>query len=460
MIVSTPIAVALLQVFTLFSEVSAHAKPIWVWGSNKKDVKVPGFGVDRSVPLGGQSLHPYQFDVPVFSSPVVPNPKVPRVWLSQGCGSTVGIVDAYWSKHDRGRWSGASLDSKNWWYYAQYIPNDLSAYIPQRTITANLAKANKLPTVYPGGALVMQIYTVNQDGAGPFRCRIDETGDGNHFGNWLGINPKYQVPPLQTNLYSVLYSRIGQMGYIQIDVPRKTVCRGSYGGVNNICMVRCENYAKNGPFGGCMAFQLLPPKGTPTTTMVSSIDKTTVIVSDGQTETVTVPTTVTVTAPVQTVEYVTISDEDEYSVPTQTGNPGYNINGGKPEYRYKKRSTVDEEGRTEEMEKREIDHANIEPGEYFEKRAFNPEEMLNELRKRAQEDVEKRDNEEMESPPASKNLEREAKLLRRIQDEPIPSDEEMMKQNQVGTDPKKESEAKQRVEAEQKSMSAGHKNQI
>ncbi|KAF3165883.1 hypothetical protein TWF225_001338 [Orbilia oligospora] len=38
-------------------------------------------------------------------------------------------------------------------------------------------------------------------------------------------------------------------------------CRGVYGVNKNICTLRCENEAKNGPFGSCWPVKIEPPPG-------------------------------------------------------------------------------------------------------------------------------------------------------------------------------------------------------
>ncbi|KAF3909511.1 hypothetical protein AA313_de0204184 [Arthrobotrys entomopaga] len=402
---SISIATTLLSI--LVPEVSAHARALEVWGdigSNK-----PYSYAITGVPVGGNYIYPHQFDTTVFSSPLIPNPKVPRVWLSQGCGSTLGNLDAWAARTQPAKYKGVSVDTKVWWWYSQYLPNDITAYTVQNDWTSRYAKAGQLPQCSQGGTLTWKIYTVNQDGAGPFRCRIDTTGSGAHFGAWLPINPKYQVPPLDPNLYSVSYERVYQLGYVQVQIPADTVCKGSFGGVDNICIMRCENYAVNGPFGGCMAFELRNKDGSKfgvKTTKVAEV--TTKIIENEKTKTVvqvTTKTVVSVPSQIKATSKVT-------AVPTETANPGYPIDGGEPEY-YKKRYAAPTftAAKEKKIEKRETH-------DYFEKRAYNPYKGF-----------EKR--EAWEPQVSSEHTERDAKLFRRAQAEHKPSLDEMLKANQV-----------------------------
>ncbi|KAK6336322.1 hypothetical protein TWF696_001884 [Orbilia brochopaga] len=300
-----------------------------VWGDAEPARAPPVFGYDVNLPIGGTGLWPYQYDVTVFSSPIIPNPAVPRVWLSQGCGATLESLESYYAVAQPDKYPTAQVAQKYEWWHKQYIPNDLRAYINQVSETKKVCAAKTIPRVTRGGSLNWKVYTVNADGAGPFRCRIDTSGTGAQFGPWLQMNDKLQVPPLDTSKYSVLYSQVGQLGYIGVTIPSDLTCSGSYEGYDNVCMMRCENYAQNGPFGGCMAFQLRGPGNTDfgqKKVVEKPVEK--VVVSKGFTETVTRMATQTVTVqPPQTR-----IDKYKRPMPTKTADPGYKIEGGKSEY--------------------------------------------------------------------------------------------------------------------------------
>lgn len=93
----------------------------------------------------------------------------------------------------------------------------------------------------------MTVHQVNGDGAGPYQCMIDATGTGT---NWTPIDVTQQVP--------------GNNGRSQAratdiplaaTIPAGTQCSGTVAGQQNVCMVRCQNPARAGPFGGCVPVQ-------------------------------------------------------------------------------------------------------------------------------------------------------------------------------------------------------------
>ncbi|KAF3912749.1 hypothetical protein ABW20_dc0102745 [Dactylellina cionopaga] len=130
--------------------------------------------------------------------------------------------------------------------------------------TSKMAQSKTIPQVYPGGILYMKVHQINPDGGGPYICQIDFAGKGD----------KWESQPLQ-----MLANVDGQGGLnpfklrqwtIMAQLPKDLTCSGSYGGADNICMVRCNNEAANGPFGGCIPIQLVdgdhpdPPAPVPT----------------------------------------------------------------------------------------------------------------------------------------------------------------------------------------------------
>jgi len=98
-----------------------------------------------------------------------------------------------------------------------------------------LAWQGKIPKVKAGGKLSILAYQVNLDGAGPFRSKIDYKGTGTSFS------------PLTVTK---------QIFSFQVKLPPNLNCNGKYGDLKNVCTVRCENSAKNGPFGGSFPVQL------------------------------------------------------------------------------------------------------------------------------------------------------------------------------------------------------------
>jgi hypothetical protein len=107
-----------------------------------------------------------------------------------------------------------------------------------------------LPQVSQGGALMMTVHQVNGDGAGPYTCMIDATGTGTNWtpiqvtqnidGNARGRNNDQQMQDLP----------------LSVAIPADQTCTGTVAGQSNVCMVRCENPARAGPFGGCVPIQM------------------------------------------------------------------------------------------------------------------------------------------------------------------------------------------------------------
>lgn len=163
-------------------------------------------GVDPSTPRDGTNRNPFQQDSTRF-----------RGDAAATCGETLGGGD-----------------------------NDIQAG------TAQVMQLNgqTLPQVTAGGALMMTVHQVNSDGAGPYKCMIDATGTGTNWvpmtvtqnlqGNARGRNQDTQMQDLPLN--------------VQIDAAQ--TCTGTVAGQSNVCMVRCENPARAGPFGGCVPVQM------------------------------------------------------------------------------------------------------------------------------------------------------------------------------------------------------------
>ena len=163
-------------------------------------------GVDPNTPRDGTNRNPFQQDSTRF-----------RGDAAAICGETLGGGD-----------------------------NDIQAG------TAQVMQLNgaTLPQVSAGGALMMTVHQVNSDGAGPYKCMIDATGTGTNWvpmtvtqnlqGNDRGRNRDTQMQDLPLN--------------VQIDAAQ--TCTGTVAGQSNVCMVRCENPARAGPFGGCVPVQM------------------------------------------------------------------------------------------------------------------------------------------------------------------------------------------------------------
>lgn len=118
--------------------------------------------------------------------------------------------------------------------------------------TAQVMQLNgaTLPQVSAGGQISMTLHQVNGDGAGPYTCMIDATGTGTQWteiqvtqnvdGNARGRNNDQQMQDLPLNAA----------------IPAGQTCTGTVAGQSNVCMVRCQNPARAGPFGGCVPVQM------------------------------------------------------------------------------------------------------------------------------------------------------------------------------------------------------------
>jgi hypothetical protein len=115
---------------------------------------------------------------------------------------------------------------------------------------AIMAKAgmDTMPQISAGGSVDMTIHQVNGDGAGPYTCEIDATGTGT---NWQPMQVTTNVPGSNSRS-----DARAQDFPLAAAVPAGQDCTGTVAGQNNVCMVRCMNAARAGPFGGCVPVQM------------------------------------------------------------------------------------------------------------------------------------------------------------------------------------------------------------
>ncbi|KAH7030592.1 uncharacterized protein B0I36DRAFT_373844 [Microdochium trichocladiopsis] len=201
MIASVYIASTLLAAGQL---VAGHAAIIQAQGD------LGGLGsaiaVDASTPRDGTRRNPFQADSTRF-----------RGEAADGCGETIGA------------------GTNN---------------VESGTAAVMAAMGATLPQVSAGGSLTMTLHQVNADGAGPYTCMIDATGTGT---NWTPITVTTNVEGDQRGR-----NRDGQVQDHPLiaAIPAGQTCTGTVAGQSNVCMVRCENPARAGPFGGCVPVQL------------------------------------------------------------------------------------------------------------------------------------------------------------------------------------------------------------
>lgn len=117
---------------------------------------------------------------------------------------------------------------------------------------------DSLPQVTKGGEVQMVLHQVNGDGGGPYTCAINADGTG---ANWTPITVT-TTPPGQNSR-----NRSGAQTDFPLvaAVPQNQQCTGTVAGQDNVCLVRCENAARAGPFGGVVPVQMAGAAGNATT---------------------------------------------------------------------------------------------------------------------------------------------------------------------------------------------------
>jgi hypothetical protein len=105
-----------------------------------------------------------------------------------------------------------------------------------------------LPQVSAGGEISMTLHQVNGDGAGPYTCQIDSAGDGSAFVD-MQVTTQVAGKNSRSNAKAVDLP-------LKAAIPAGQTCAGNVAGQANVCMVRCMNAARAGPFGGCVPVQM------------------------------------------------------------------------------------------------------------------------------------------------------------------------------------------------------------
>ncbi|KAI2619227.1 hypothetical protein GGR54DRAFT_133787 [Hypoxylon sp. NC1633] len=162
-------------------------------------------GVDNSTPRDGTRRRPFQQDSTRF-----------RGDQADTFGETIGAGD-----------------------------NDLE----QGTQAIMAETGDQLPQVTAGGQLKMTLHQVNADGAGPYTCMINDDGTG---ADWDDIEVT-QSPPGDDSR-----DRDGNETDFPLvaAIPADQECTGTVAGQENACLVRCQNGANAGPFGGVVPVQM------------------------------------------------------------------------------------------------------------------------------------------------------------------------------------------------------------
>ncbi|OCL06774.1 hypothetical protein AOQ84DRAFT_342823 [Glonium stellatum] len=107
-----------------------------------------------------------------------------------------------------------------------------------------------LPQINQGGKVQMTLHQVNGDGAGPYTCMIDATGTGTQ---WTAMTVTTNVPGKNGRNNDGAVTDFPLTAAVAAD----QTCTGTVAGQSNVCMVRCQNPARAGPFGGCVPVQMI-----------------------------------------------------------------------------------------------------------------------------------------------------------------------------------------------------------
>ncbi|KAF3933023.1 hypothetical protein ABW20_dc0105879 [Dactylellina cionopaga] len=249
---------AMLASASLVQQAAAHCKFIDAYGDADPNAHGQAMLIDNAIPLDNGGQNPWQYDVTVFSDPIVPPvPGHPqygkRQWMAEGCGATISTSNLWRSLYDKAGWGKVGEWDKNYHWYMNPLPKATESFIQTLWETSKAASTNKVPVCTQSGWINIKVHRVNQDGAGPFRCRIDSDGQGK-YGADLEI-----IGQVSGNGGIECCKDLWKFD-LKVKIPADQQCNVKSGGKENICIIRCENGAPNGPFGGCIPFQL---KGAP-----------------------------------------------------------------------------------------------------------------------------------------------------------------------------------------------------
>lgn len=108
-----------------------------------------------------------------------------------------------------------------------------------------------MPTCADDGTVKMNFHQVNQDGAGPLSAMVD--------GKSGGMDPKaFQKATVTKNVPGIGIGGLSAAAVMDFPVeakmPEGMTCEASVGGVDNVCVMKLQNKAAAGPFGGSVAF--------------------------------------------------------------------------------------------------------------------------------------------------------------------------------------------------------------
>lgn len=171
-------------------------------------------GVDPATPRNGAAINPNQRDTTIFL------------------------------ERDLSLWSGCGKSIE----FGIHKPEEL---IPK------LASKGQIAQALSPGKLSIVLHQISGNGNGPYTCAVDSTATAQK-GSWKKIVISKQVPgqsPVANGVTTTPFPLI-------VDLPSDLQCTGSFALANgnvkkNICLLRCQNPAVNGPYGACVPFELV-----------------------------------------------------------------------------------------------------------------------------------------------------------------------------------------------------------
>jgi len=116
---------------------------------------------------------------------------------------------------------------------------------------AGSGASSGLPTAAEDGTVTMTFHQVNQDGAGPLTASVDSTSGGQDPAAFKPATVTQDVPGIGIGGLS---GATTEDFTVKAQMPSGTTCSGTVAGVSNVCVMKLQNKAAAGPFGGSVAF--------------------------------------------------------------------------------------------------------------------------------------------------------------------------------------------------------------
>ncbi|EPS41828.1 hypothetical protein H072_4236 [Dactylellina haptotyla CBS 200.50] len=250
---------------------SARLVIIDAWGSNKPSIHGYGLGYDQKNDRKGLGFSRVQ-DVAVFNRYVRHDGSKSTNYLPNGCGFSGMSVGNWYRKNRNALWKekGDKLFFKMAPAEAR-IPvskqvENLSLQAGQNRVRVCPATKRKLKTGIPRIAPGKTFVVITEEFSGKNRlinCRIDYKGTASSWTRQLKNVGCIQGGRRETK-GACTRDKLRRITGYRFAIPKDLNCRGVYGpfsGIRDICMIRCQDAAENGPFGACIpAKQVRPVK--------------------------------------------------------------------------------------------------------------------------------------------------------------------------------------------------------